>query len=96
MVGQNRVFMLKNNSSVSPILRVKGSGMMPMVCQRRPLATSVGIVAGKGALLLEDHIPQDNQTLGTGFGVKSMDKKVIQKLGNLNVGRKRKNVNFEF
>lgn len=93
MVQSNRVFLMKHNALRTPL--VKGNGMMPLRVQRQTLADRVGVVGGGSVVLLDETLPKQNEVLGTGFGVKSMDKSVIKKLENLNVGKKRKNVNFQ-
>ena len=67
---------------------------MPFKVQRRTLADRVGVVGGSGVILLDDELPKQD-FLGTGFGVKPMNKNVIKKLENLSVGKKRKNINFQ-
>lgn len=94
MVQSNRVFLMKHNALRTPL--VKGNGMMPLRVQRQTLADRVGVVGKGGAVVLIDEtLPKQNEVLGTGFGVKTMDKSVIKKLENLNIGKKRKNVNFQ-
>jgi hypothetical protein len=71
--------------------------IMPIAVDgREKLAEQIG-VRGGSALLLSEVSPAQSRIIdGTGYGVKTPSSNLLNKLENLNVGKKRKNVNIPF
>lgn len=64
----------------------RGFGVMPLGVMKKSISKHLG--RGTTSLLLSNDL--SNSTIGTGFGVKSNNPNLIQKLGNLNLGNKQK------
>lgn len=69
----------------------RGYGIMPLNVMKKSISKHLGR-GTTSALLLSNNL--GNSSLGYGFGVKSNNPNLIQKLGNLSVGnnKQRKNV----
>jgi hypothetical protein len=70
---------------------------MPIFISRNIILESPLGIRGMGtSLLLSEASSPNSNVIGTGFGVKAPGKNLLNKLDNLNVGKKRKNVNIGF
>jgi len=84
-------FLIKNKM-IKPIGMEQKSGRGYGILPIRTLKKSISKVIGRGELLLSSNLGTTNIG-GNGFGVKSNNPNLIQKLGNLSLGNKaRKNV----
>lgn len=64
----------------------RGYGIMPLNVMKKSISKHLG--RGTTSLLLSNDL--GNASIGNGFGVKSNNPNLIQKLGNLNLGNKQK------
>jgi hypothetical protein len=73
--------------------------VMPLGVKRQVLAEKMGISGRGGVLLLSEGLGSADKNAvsgGRGFGVKSPNPAVLQKLERLQIGKPRKNVSISF
>ena len=90
-----RSFITKNKS-VRPMgthsMTGRGATILPIGADKKLISHHLGMVSGSGTTpsLLSSDLA--TSSIGMGFGVKTPNKNLINKLENLSIGNKRKNV----